>query len=597
MAQRTWFIPGLIVAAALALAQPALAKTKATNYIYSLDSWHVTTTHGEDLDNGLYHMGIDAGGELGAGAPVYAAAVGIVREAQERTQFGLVVLIDHVLPDGTANVSVYGHLDPTDVRVTPGQTVAAGDIIGVLGTQANNGGWTPHLHFGIHKEAYTGGWVYYGHVHDPATATDWEDPETFIPQHLVQDDWAPTVTLDINAGDLVGETADFSVTARDIGSRVKTIFYKISSDDGATWETLERTRRPYGDVIVQLPLLAYADGPLQLQVVAKDHFQNKTAVAVAIVKDSYRYTLPAFVAMRAGQSNATMTQWSFGGHVLQTIVPFHSTWAHGGDLALGDVLGLGGPQIVAVRGTAKKPAKIKIFDAAGAVQNHFTVAGYSAVRIGTGDVTGDGQADIILGSGPNDPATVLALTSSGEAIWSAQPMGADTRGGFDVAAGNLDDDVALEVVAVTLAGPMTEIFLFDDDGAVLNQFYPFRQSFTGGADSALGDVTGDGQNEVIVASAGGMPGTVKVLNNQGKPLLTSFRPFGDDFTGSIDAAMMQWDTTEDNIAEQELLVSQASAGQAWIKVYRLSADPEILLTKLIDDSTWLDGALVAGYQY
>ena len=122
---------------ALSLPRPSEA---ATNYIYPLPTWHISTHQGEEIGDGLYHMGIDAGFDLPAGTPVYATADGIVREAQERTQFGLVVLIEHFPDDATPNVSLYGHLDPSDIRVTPGQSVAAGDIIGVLGTEENNGG-------------------------------------------------------------------------------------------------------------------------------------------------------------------------------------------------------------------------------------------------------------------------------------------------------------------------------------------------------------------------------------------------------------------------------------------------------------------------
>ena len=65
----------------------------ASGYIYPLPSWHVTTQHGEAIGGDLYHMGVDAGFDSPAGTPVYAAGAGIVREAQERSQFGLVVLI------------------------------------------------------------------------------------------------------------------------------------------------------------------------------------------------------------------------------------------------------------------------------------------------------------------------------------------------------------------------------------------------------------------------------------------------------------------------------------------------------------------------
>ena len=65
---------------AMYCARPALA---SSNYIYPLPDWQVSTTHGEDIGGGLYHMGVDAGFGLPAGVPVYAVADGIVREAQE----------------------------------------------------------------------------------------------------------------------------------------------------------------------------------------------------------------------------------------------------------------------------------------------------------------------------------------------------------------------------------------------------------------------------------------------------------------------------------------------------------------------------------
>ena len=85
-------------------ARPALA---SSNYIYPLPDWQVSTTHGEDIGGGLYHMGVDAGFGLPAGVPVYAVADGIVREAQERSQFGLVVLIEHAADTDQAQVSVW----------------------------------------------------------------------------------------------------------------------------------------------------------------------------------------------------------------------------------------------------------------------------------------------------------------------------------------------------------------------------------------------------------------------------------------------------------------------------------------------------------
>lgn len=571
-----------------------------SNYIYPLDSWQVSVVHGEDLGDGLYHMGIDAGNELPAGTAVYAVADGIVREAQERTQFGLVVLIEHFPEDESSNVSLYGHLDPTDVRVIVGQAVKAGDIIGVLGDRSNNGGWNTHIHFGIHKAPYTGEWVYYGHVRDAALADDWYDPEVYIPEHLISDAWLPTVQLDLTDNAIVGHTADFTVTARDLGSRVKSVLYKVSNDQGLTWTTVGKTSDPVGDVPVQLPLYAYEDGSLLLKVTVRDYFENKFPLTVAVMKDPNRYTSPAFLAMKGGKSDAFVTQWSFGSTALQGFFPFSTNWSRGGDITLGDVLGSGTQQIIVGHGSPQHLGKVKIFDQQGQLSQQFVVEQFGSIRLATGDVTGDGIAEVVMTTGQRDVATIQALDPSGQIIWSIQPLGTSQMGSFDIASGNLDEDLADEIVAVTRVGNessiVTKAFIIDQDGAVIAQFFPFKQDFTGGANVTIGDVTGDGQNDLIFGSESNKSGTVKIFDTAGKKIMPAFRPFGDTFIGAVDVSMASWDVTEDDVVEQELLVSQASAGQAWVKAYRLSAEPEVLLEKRVYEASFTGGTRIVGYR-
>jgi murein DD-endopeptidase MepM/ murein hydrolase activator NlpD len=77
------------------------------------------------------------------------AYVARVRENQaklmklENGLMGNYVLIDH----GTGEYSLYAHLQPGTVRVRPGETVAAGALIGRLGSSGNS--TEPHLHFHV----------------------------------------------------------------------------------------------------------------------------------------------------------------------------------------------------------------------------------------------------------------------------------------------------------------------------------------------------------------------------------------------------------------------------------------------------------------
>jgi hypothetical protein len=71
------------------------------------------------------------------------------------------------------------------------------------------------------------------------------------------------------------------------------------------------------------------------------------------------------------------------------------------------------------------------------------------------------------------------------------------------------------------------------------QFYPFGQGFTNGVYVATGDVTGDGRDDLICSTGAGTTGTVNVYEfaNGGMQLISSFTPFGANYTGGIDVTV------------------------------------------------------------
>jgi 4-aminobutyrate aminotransferase-like enzyme/Ser/Thr protein kinase RdoA (MazF antagonist) len=94
------------------------------------------------------HLGVDV--FLDAGEPVLAPLDGVVRDSAFRPaarDFGGVVVLDHETPGGVRFHTLYGHLGPE--LPAPGTRVARGDAIGRLGSEAENGGWAPHLHLQV----------------------------------------------------------------------------------------------------------------------------------------------------------------------------------------------------------------------------------------------------------------------------------------------------------------------------------------------------------------------------------------------------------------------------------------------------------------
>lgn len=100
---------------------------------------------------GGLHTGMDLNGIGGQntdlGMPVRAAARGLVVYCGTPSpSWGKVVVLAHRLPDsGRVIQTLYAHLEETDSRVIPGQTVSRGDRIGAMGTV--DGQYLAHLHF------------------------------------------------------------------------------------------------------------------------------------------------------------------------------------------------------------------------------------------------------------------------------------------------------------------------------------------------------------------------------------------------------------------------------------------------------------------
>ncbi|WP_129586677.1 M23 family metallopeptidase [Microterricola viridarii] len=93
-----------------------------------------------------FHDGLDL--NPGAGTPVVAIADGVVVEAaNDSGGLGTHVDIRHVV-DGQTVLSSYGHMEYGSMTVSVGQTVSAGQLLGVVGTTGQSTG--PHLHLELY---------------------------------------------------------------------------------------------------------------------------------------------------------------------------------------------------------------------------------------------------------------------------------------------------------------------------------------------------------------------------------------------------------------------------------------------------------------
>ena len=101
-----------------------------------------------------YFLGLHTGSDLNLNeptwdldrfSPVFSVADGVVTFTGRLPDWGNVVIIRHLLEDGTLCYSRYGHIENIVVRT--GQTVTRGQQIGVIGRARENSAYHLHIDF------------------------------------------------------------------------------------------------------------------------------------------------------------------------------------------------------------------------------------------------------------------------------------------------------------------------------------------------------------------------------------------------------------------------------------------------------------------
>lgn len=89
------------------------------------------------------HDGIDIGGSVNGQAADSIGGGKVTEVGYDENGYGNYVVVDH----GNGYTSLYGHLQKATVK--QGDTVSAGQQVGVIGSTGNSSG--PHLHLRVHK--------------------------------------------------------------------------------------------------------------------------------------------------------------------------------------------------------------------------------------------------------------------------------------------------------------------------------------------------------------------------------------------------------------------------------------------------------------
>ena len=216
---------------------------------------------------------------------------------------------------------------------------------------------------------------------------------------------------------------------------------------------------------------------------------------------------------------------------------YSPSYTGGVRVALGDVNGDGIDELITGTGVGGGP-HIKVFNLQGG--QPVEVASFFAfeptfmggVNISTGDINGDGLADIIIGAGAGGGPRVKVFNGAANYLVNATTPLMDFfvydpafTGGVTVAAGNRDGYKGDEVITGAGFGGGPNIRSFNQFGQMVDNFFAFSSAITSGIYVAAGYVDADAIADIIAGTGFGTPTQVAAFFSTGaNPTAIPFVP-------------------------------------------------------------------------
>ncbi|MBI5621335.1 VCBS repeat-containing protein [Candidatus Falkowbacteria bacterium] len=184
----------------------------------------------------------------------------------------------------------------------------------------------------------------------------------------------------------------------------------------------------------------------------------------------------------------------------------------------------------------------------------------SSTQIIVSDVDRDGELETLVAHNNR----VEIYNSAGVKEKTFYPYGEKYTKGINISIGDLNGDDTQEIVTGTENGGGPHIRVFNDRGDLINPgFFAYGRGYRGGVNVAVGDLNGDGINEII-AGAGVSGGPhIRVFNKDGKLLSAGWFAYDPAFRGGVNVAVGDLN----NDGKDEIVSGPGRGGLPEVKVW------------------------------
>jgi len=156
--------------------------------------------------------------------------------------------------------------------------------------------------------------------------------------------------------------------------------------------------------------------------------------------------------------------------------------------------------------------------------------------VAVGDVSGDGIDEYVVGAGPTGGPRVLVLNQAGQTITSFFAYDKKNRDGINVAVGDLDGDGVAEIITAPQPGSKPEVRVYGMSGNLIRKFTAFESDFFGGVSVAVIPSLNGVAGNIVVSSGFGREAEVKVFNDLGTKVISSWLPMGKSASNGVSVA-------------------------------------------------------------